>query len=368
MSWVCPICSTSNDDINTHCFVCEHERRLKKLPLDELQRLFEKGSEAYSKGDFVTAFEYIERAAWYKYVPAVLLIAECYKLGNGTARDEVKMYEAYMLAAKKGDSKAQYELACCCYSGTGTKKNNSRVLTWIEKSAQQDYVSALKMLASFYVSGEIVARNCKKALSLYERILTHCDHCDDDVISGISRCKTEIAKEEFDDCMLAAKNGDAAEQYSLACRYYTGAGTKKNLSKAVSWLKKASDQQHVGAQKMLASLYLKGEGVVCDYDKAIELYEEAELNYEFKDESGCDVDPEICAGLGHCYTAKNKNITAARYYKKAAKAGYAEAQFLLAKCYEEGRGVFKSISKAKKWYSEAISNGYEEARIALRRL
>lgn len=368
MVWICPICSSSNDELNICCFVCDYERQPSRLPLDELQRLFEIGSVAYSEGDFESAFRYLEMAAKYKYTPALVLIAECYKNGTGTACDEVKMYEAYMLAARKGDSKAQYELACCCYSGTGTKKNNSRVLTWLEKSAQQDYVPAMKMLAEFYLSGEIVACDYEKALELYNRLLMQCGHWDSDVLSGISHCKTELSKKEFDDCVLAANRGDASAQYSLACRFYFGSGTMKNLSQTVLWLQKAAGQRHIDAQKMLASLYLNGEGVACDYDKAIELYKAAEHDFELEDETDALFDPEVYVGLGRCYAAKNNHIFAVWYYRKAAKSGYAEGQFLLAECYVIGKGIIKSYLKAKKWYSKAAKGGYEKARIALEEL
>ena len=56
-----------------------------------------------------------------------------------------------------------------------------------------------------------------------------------------------------------------------------------------------------------------------------------------------------------------RKIKAASYFKKAAKAGNAEAQYILAVCYLEGTGVFRSITKAKMWLERSVEKGYTKA-------
>ena len=51
-----------------------------------------------------------------------------------------------------------------------------------------------------------------------------------------------------------------------------------------------------------------------------------------------------------------------QWYTKAAKQGYAIAQYNLAECYEIGRGVKKSIDKAIEWYTMSAKQGNQKAK------
>lgn len=50
----------------------------------------------------------------------------------------------------------------------------------------------------------------------------------------------------------AAKQGDAAAQFDLGFMYYFGRGFKCSEKQAAKWFKKAAEQGHVDAQKILA--------------------------------------------------------------------------------------------------------------------
>ena len=56
-------------------------------------------------------------------------------------------------------------------------------------------------------------------------------------------------------------------------------------------------------------------------------------------------------------------------YRKAADQGYADAQFMLGKLYEDGLvGVGKDNGQAKGWYQKAADQGNIGAKSALSRL
>jgi hypothetical protein len=59
---------------------------------------------------------------------------------------------------------------------------------------------------------------------------------------------------------------------------------------------------------------------------------------------------------------------AARWYRKAADRGYAQAQYLLGGMYEEGRDVLRDLDQAIELYRLAAAQGRESAVHALRRL
>lgn len=253
MSWVCPMCSTSNERKCSSCFVCGYEHRKKRVSLKEIKTAFNRGIELYNKGNYQEAFEFISFAAEHRDLEALLLVAELYKYGRGTEIDKRKSYESYIIAAQKNDAYAQYQVALC---------------------------------------------------------------------------------------------------------YYSGEGTRQSYTYAIKWLEKASEQKYPDAIRLLANMYMKGEGVWSDYDKAIELFKEANIYYRPQNNTDIYEDPESLLGIALCYQLKGKKIRAAFYFKKSAKYGCAEAQYMLSKCYKKGYGVFKSDVKAKEWYSKAKSNGY----------
>ena len=56
---------------------------------------------------------------------------------------------------------------------------------------------------------------------------------------------------------------------------------------------------------------------------------------------------------------------AAEWYRRAAEAGWAEAEYLLGNCYYEGAGVEQSEEQATVWWLKADRQGYGEAQLRL---
>jgi TPR repeat protein len=61
----------------------------------------------------------------------------------------------------------------------------------------------------------------------------------------------------------------------LGWRYKYGEGVKKDLAKAVEWLRQAAEQGYAPAQNALGFCYEFGDGVEKDLKKAIEWYTKA---------------------------------------------------------------------------------------------
>jgi TPR repeat protein len=59
---------------------------------------------------------------------------------------------------------------------------------------------------------------------------------------------------------------------------------------------------------------------------------------------------------------------AARWYRKAAEQGLAEAQFNLGLRYYKGEGVRKSRTMALKWFRKAAAQGHPTAKDAVKEL
>ena len=67
--------------------------------------------------------------------------------------------------------------------------------------------------------------------------------------------------------------------------------------------------------------------------------------------------------LGHGSTKSSDDYSkvAVFWFRNAALKGHKDAQFWLASCYEEGRGVCQIKDEAIKWYKKAANNGHSQA-------
>ena len=67
---------------------------------------------------------------------------------------------------------------------------------------------------------------------------------------------------------MAAEQGLAQAQHSLAAMYYYGSGVLQDYVEAVKWFRKAADRGLAQAQHDLGAMYANGEGAPQDYVEA----------------------------------------------------------------------------------------------------
>ncbi len=133
-------------------------------------------------------------------------------------------------------------------------------------------------------------------------------------------CKTgtgviQDLRKAFEFYMKAAELGDVEGEFQVAVAYSYGNGVRKNKKREVLWLRKAATQGHPGASSVLASIF-------ADKDDIAE---------------------------------------AAKWYRKAAESGNGDAQYQLARLYEQGVGVPKSDREAFFWYLKAAEQDNVQA-------
>ncbi len=112
--------------------------------------------------------------------------------------------------------------------------------------------------------------------------------------------------------LLAAEQGHAKAQYSVAHRYFY---SRRDRKKAMAWYLKAAKQGHNRAQRRLGQSYLDGEGVKPDIAQAV------------------------------------------AWFKKAAEGGSPSAYFILGQLYEQGNRLKQDYSEAAKWYRMSADKG-----------
>ena len=126
-------------------------------------------------------------------------------------------------------------------------------------------------------------------------------------------------RDEIEQWMLEAKNGNAEAQYQLGICYANGYGVTIDRKLAVKHFCNAAEQGHAEAQYQLGICHFHGYGVPTNQSLAV------------------------------------------THWERAAKQGLAKAQYQLGNCHYHGNGVYEDHEQAKQWYAKAGEQGHADA-------
>jgi TPR repeat protein len=135
-------------------------------------------------------------------------------------------------------------------------------------------------------------------------------------------------EDKFKELQNTAASGTADAQYELATMYLKGHGTEQNTAAARKWLGKAAKQNHEKAITRLGILNYKGEDGSRDYAAALKLFNRVQQD-------------SVLAQyyLGEMYASgkgvKTDYHTAIDWYKKAAQGGFSRARGKIINMEEE---------------------------------
>lgn len=184
---------------------------------------------------------------------------------------------------------------------------------------------------------------------------------DDPFIEGKIKFGGEAAKSVADistQIQRDADRGDAKAQKDLALLYLRGEGVSKSIEKALEWLHKAAEQGLPEAQNNLGVLYNNIDDIK-DLSKSEYWYLKAASQGFYGAQHNLAVFYEF---------DKINYEKAAEYYQMAAIQGHPESQYNLGVLFLNGSGVPEDKKEAKKWFEMAAEQGNEEAKSALERM
>lgn len=141
-------------------------------------------------------------------------LASAYLKGKGIQQNEEKGMKFLRLASEAGNLKSSLELAEYLWKGTHGEKDPSHAVTILKQ---------LKDNGAYYMLGEIFRENAE-----YEKA--------------------------FEFYLKGAESDHVYAQYEVAVAYATGRGTKRDMQKALAWLKAAALSGHGDARKKLEEL------------------------------------------------------------------------------------------------------------------
>ena len=193
--------------------------------------------------------------------------------------------------------------------------------------------------------------------------------------------KTDIisAKQYY---LKAFELGDEPSGYNLANLYLK----EKNVTEAIKYLTSGVSRGYIPSIKLLASIYLKGEGVSKDLHIALSLLKQAnelgddlvltsigKVFYQLGDYDKAfqyfsiganNKDLDAIYHLGLCYAkglgVKQDFDKSRFYYEMGANLNEPNCLYNLSLYYRNGIGVVKNIALADTLYKQALENGFKK--------
>ena len=197
---------------------------------------------------------------------------------------------------------------------------------WAKRSADLGCVAGLYQIARCYEIGIGVAIDLEKCVKYYRQ---------------------------------AESLGFAPAQFSLACFYCSGCVVeKRDTKKAHELLSQAAESGYTPAMISIATLY------TLESKTHTRVIETAPTN-RFRDALTTSLiklrDPKIVALTIYDEDLKKAMV----WWRRAAKRGSRQAQYELALCFRDGRGIEVNLAKALYWMRQAAEAGLPEAQLEL---
>ena len=283
------------------------------------------------------AFKCFNKSALKGYCPAVFELAECYIRGFGTNRDISKAFE---LLLKTYRDETSHELKNRIIDKIQTLPDSLEI-----ESPEKEFIIGMVKEA---LSND---RNYNEAASYYKAAG---DRGQKDAIfrMGVLN-EIENKPESAINWYSKLFNSDYPQSLiRLGILCFKGIGTKTDVNLAFKFFKKAADLGEPHGALWSAIMIECGISTEYGSSESVELYESA-YNNGIK---------TAALFLGLLFRNNNsgipKNLVKAHeWFLKATKNGDGRALYELGKMYENGIGVPKDISKARKLYGQANSFG-----------
>ena len=163
-------------------------------------------------------------------------------------------------------------------------------------------------------------------------------------------------EKEKENLKTLAEQGNALAQYKLAFMYFNGDGVIQNYKKALDWYQQSAEQGFALAQYFLGYLYYRElRRVPKNYEKALNwLGKAAEQRFAL-------AQYELGAMYYNGDGVTQNYEKALDLFQQAARQGFAPAQFALGLMHKNGRGVTQNYELTQYWFQKAAEQGNVQA-------
>lgn len=293
--------------------------------------------------------------------------AKALLFGLNQIRDKTKGTFILRKAAKQGNNEAEFLLGMAYYEGLGVSHNWDDAKKWFMKSVEHGYPKAMYQLGFMYHYGIGTGPDIMKALEMYTnsadlgygkamKMLGRVYHSGE--LGVIDENRSLIYYEESFENLYeqSLENNDIEAQYEIANSYMDGEGVLHDYQQAIEWYRRAELNGFAPASNALGVCCYRGMGVHRDLSQGFELQLKSAQN-------DCRIAQWNTAynyfhGLGTPIDIKEGY----NWMLKAANGGVAPAQCALGKYFASGKnGLEKDLTQSERWYKQAISSGSLDA-------
>lgn len=287
--------------------------------------------------DYNKAFQIFSQLCNDGYEIAGYCLGLCYANGQGVPKDEAKALAIYKQYASMGEPCAIDCVGDCYYYGIGTTQD--------KELAQQYYKKAFKVLLKIAQTNNSEIRPqypSRYVYDIWKRV-------GGGYFTGNGTEKN--TSEAISWYHKAAEHGDQDAQNNLGYIYYEGEEVEKDIIEAISWFRKSAEQGNVVAQCILGFLYYNGGDVERNLTESVNWYRKAAE--QGHPDAQCQLGNFFYNGEG----VEKDAVEAVKWFRRAAIQGVSRAQNILAECYENGYGVTQDMNEATKWRNMAGRQG-----------
>ncbi|POG73296.1 hypothetical protein GLOIN_2v1477076 [Rhizophagus irregularis DAOM 181602=DAOM 197198] len=302
------------------------------------------------------------------YYKDIILDIEGFNYNHRTENSNQNESIKLLKLAKEGNSDAQYNLAICYMDGLGIQKNEKRAFDWLLKS-EQNVLRKLVSIDSDQHLDELTNYKCLPNSNEWikyilesnnknpEKVLKIMENHKENIILDINYKQNKLAIS-----LKLAKKGDLEAQYNLAICYMDGKGKITQLHKIIweifiSMVKEQIEMKKKHLNDIILDINYKQNKLAISLKLAKKGDLEAQYNLAICYMDGKGVTTEAIQVIGTTYLIPQDIILDINYKQnklamslKLAKKGDLEAQYNLAICYMDGKGIFNNFEKiSNKW-------------------
>ncbi|QCE32803.1 sel1 repeat family protein [Acetobacteraceae bacterium] len=302
--------------------------------------------------DWQQAAFYYQRAVDGGNEASMYMLGAMYALGHGVPVDISKRNDLWQKAAAQKEERAQRMLGKSYLEGDGLPQDNKKGIMFLRQAAENGDAESAMLLANMYHEGVVFPQEDAKALAYWQIAL---DKGDEHARKFIVRAYQEGTGVPKDDQKAEAllteglEKGSPDIEYAYGSSMLEAAESPEEEADAAQWIKKAAQQNNFFAEQKLADLYARGQGVPQNPEAAEKWQQKADkILKEAAKEGSVSALKDLASG-----NLKENPKKAMKDYRKAAKQGDAEAQYMLGVLYFRGQGLRRNPRMAAVWWKKA---------------
>ena len=195
---------------------------------------------ALTINDYKEAMEYLQKASEMGWSDADVLIGQMYRDGNGVERDIDKCIHYLSKAANNGHNKAMAMLGDLFYDNKVTKKNPEEAFKWYMMSASVGNAKSQYQVAMMLDEGIGVEKDEDGAKMWFARYSSSMVNDSRKIALDILKARRGDMTTSNDILKAMSRSNHPNSMMTLAGKYQTGRGFKKNEKAAMDLMRKAA--------------------------------------------------------------------------------------------------------------------------------